>query len=156
VCEIITPPVGERSIVMSVSVCVCVCLSAIISSELHVRSSPHILGVLAMAVARFFSGGAVIGYVRYFWFYRRRKICSYDKVARRRRPADAQCTRSLGHGYRLYAVIPVASQRTHGTMLFGCLKQLPRWQHRDGVYGLCLPCFSRLSVAVRSRRPRGL
>jgi len=35
------PPTGERSIVMRVSVCVCVCLSAIISSELHVRSSPY-------------------------------------------------------------------------------------------------------------------
>jgi len=31
------PPIGKRSIVMSVSVCVC--LSAIISSELHVRYS---------------------------------------------------------------------------------------------------------------------
>ena len=34
------PPIRERSIAMSVSVCLCVCLSAIISSELHVRSSP--------------------------------------------------------------------------------------------------------------------
>ena len=38
---IIPPPIGERSIVISVSVClsvcVCVCLSTIISSELHVR-----------------------------------------------------------------------------------------------------------------------
>jgi len=32
------PPIGKRSILMSVSVCLCVCLSAIISSELHVRS----------------------------------------------------------------------------------------------------------------------
>ena len=44
--EVITPrPIGERSIVTSVSVClsvyVCVCLSAIISSELHDRSSPN-------------------------------------------------------------------------------------------------------------------
>ena len=42
--EIITPPpIGERSIVTSVSVCLstCVCLSAIISSELHYRSSPN-------------------------------------------------------------------------------------------------------------------
>jgi len=43
--DIITPPlIGEHSIVMSMSVClyecVCVCLSAIISSELHVRFSP--------------------------------------------------------------------------------------------------------------------
>jgi len=35
------PPIRERSIVMSVFVClsVCVCLSAIISSELYVRSA---------------------------------------------------------------------------------------------------------------------
>jgi len=35
------PPIGERSIVMSVSVCVCVfvCLFAILSLELHVGSS---------------------------------------------------------------------------------------------------------------------
>ena len=38
--SITPPPTGERSIAMSVSVCLCVCLSAIISSELHVRSSP--------------------------------------------------------------------------------------------------------------------
>ena len=31
------------------------------------------------------------------------------------RPAGAQCTRSLGLGYKLCAVIPVAGQRTHGT-----------------------------------------
>jgi len=42
------PPIGERSIVISVCVCVCVCvclpvrLSAIISSQLHVRSSPNV------------------------------------------------------------------------------------------------------------------
>jgi len=48
---------------MSVSVCVCVCLSAIISSELHVESSPNFLFMLAMAVARSSSGGVVICYV---------------------------------------------------------------------------------------------
>ena len=49
------PPVGERSIVMSMSVCVClsvcvcVCQSAIISGKLHVRS---LTIFLFMAVAR--------------------------------------------------------------------------------------------------------
>jgi len=38
------------------------------------------------------------------------------KVARRRRPAKAQCTRSLGLGYKLCAVIRVVGQRTHGTI----------------------------------------
>jgi len=50
-------------------VCVCVCLSAIISSELHVRSSPSFLRMLPMAVARSFSGGVMIRYVAYFRFY---------------------------------------------------------------------------------------
>ena len=43
--DIYSAPVGERSIVMSVSVCLslslCVCLSAIISSALHARSTPY-------------------------------------------------------------------------------------------------------------------
>ena len=43
-------PIRERSIVMSVSVCLCVCMSAIISSELHVRYSSKFLCVLPIAV----------------------------------------------------------------------------------------------------------
>ena len=58
-----TPPIGEQSIVMTVSVCLCVCLSTIISSELHVRPSPNFSCMLPMAVAWFFSGGGVIRYV---------------------------------------------------------------------------------------------
>ena len=38
-----------------------------------------------------------------------------SKVAQRRRPAERQCTRSLGPGYKLCAVIPVAGRRTRGT-----------------------------------------
>jgi len=34
-----------------------------------------------------------------------------------RRPAEAQCTRSLGLGCTMCAVIPVAGQRTYGTTL---------------------------------------
>jgi len=50
---------------MSLSVClsVCVCLSAIISSELHVRSSLNFVCVLPVAMARSSSGGVVIRYV---------------------------------------------------------------------------------------------
>jgi len=33
----------------------------------------------------------------------------------RRRPAEAQCTRSLGLGYKLCTVVTDAGQRTHGT-----------------------------------------
>jgi len=59
------PPIGKRNIVISVSVCLCacVCLSAIISAELHGRSSPNSLCMLAMDVARSSSGGVVICYV---------------------------------------------------------------------------------------------
>jgi len=39
------------------------------------------------------------------------------KFARRRRPAEAECTRSLGLGYKPCAVIPVSGQRTHGTTI---------------------------------------
>jgi len=42
------------------------------------------------------------------------------KVARRRRPAEAQCTRSLELGYKLCAwplQLTVAGQRTHGTKI---------------------------------------
>jgi len=61
---VITPPqIGERSIVLSVSVCLSVRLSAIISSELHVRSSPIFLCTSPTAVARSSSGGVVICYV---------------------------------------------------------------------------------------------
>jgi len=42
-------------------------------------------------------------------------FCSQAKVARCRRPAEAQCARNLGLGYKLCAVIPVAGQRTHGS-----------------------------------------
>ena len=42
-------------------------------------------------------------------------IFAQSKVARHRRPGEAQCTRSLGLGYKLCAVIPVAGQRTNGT-----------------------------------------
>jgi len=57
------------SVCLSVCLCVClclwcVCLSAIISSELHVRSSPNVLCLLPMAVARPSHGGEVIRYVR--------------------------------------------------------------------------------------------
>jgi len=51
---------------VSVRMSLCVCLSAIISSELLVRSSLIFLCMLIMAVARFFSGGVVTRYVLVF------------------------------------------------------------------------------------------
>ena len=51
---------------MSVSVwlcvCVCVCLSAILSSELHVRSSPNFLRMLPVAVYFRFMDNVIFAY----------------------------------------------------------------------------------------------
>ena len=92
-----------------------VCLSAIISSELHVRSTPYVLRALRMAVARSSSGGVAIRYVLPVFM---------DDVIFAQKPrlldvaaqTEAQCTRSFGLGYKLCAVIPSAGQRTHGTI----------------------------------------
>jgi len=62
------------------------------------------------------------------------------------RPAEAQRTRRLGLGYKLCAVIPVASQRTHGTT-FRALKvtsQVEKPGAESPVYD-CIVC--RLYVA---------
>ena len=63
--RVITPP-GRQSSVVSVSVCLC--LSASISPELNVRSSPVFLHKLPIAVTRSFFGGVAICYVLpVFW-----------------------------------------------------------------------------------------
>ena len=58
-------PIGQRSTVMSMSVCLCtcVCLSARMSSELYIRSSPNFLYMLPMAMPWSSSGSIVIHYV---------------------------------------------------------------------------------------------
>ena len=116
-------PTGKRSIVMSVSVCVCVCPSAIISSELLVRSSPNLLRMLPMAVARSSSGGVVISHVLpVLW------MTSYLLISQGCSTSPPS-TCSLELGYELCAVIPVAGQRTYGTT-FRALKVTSQWQHR--------------------------
>ena len=113
--ELITaPPTGKRSIVVSVSVClsVRVCLSAIMSSELRVRSSQIFVHVT-------YDRGSVL-----LW-RRSDTLCTsgfMDDVIFAHKPrlldVAAQLkhgTCSLGLGYKLCAVIPVADQRTHGT-----------------------------------------
>jgi len=65
------PPIGERSIVMSVSVCLSVCLSVCVcgfvcprlSTELRVPSPPNFLCMLPMTVAQSSIGGVVVNYV---------------------------------------------------------------------------------------------
>ena len=63
--RIYSPDKGQLNgcVCVRVSVCVRVCLSAIISLELHVRSSTNVLCLLPMAAAWSFSGGIVICYV---------------------------------------------------------------------------------------------
>jgi len=72
---------------MSVSVCVSICMSTIISSELHVRSSPKSLCVLHMAVARSSSGGVVIRYVLPVLFAHKSRLL--DVAAQLKRSAHA-------------------------------------------------------------------
>ena len=80
----------DEPVCLSVCLCmsVCVCLSAIISSELHVRSSPIFLCTLPMAVAQSCSGSGVIRYALPVW-----RMTSYvhigELAARRRRQAEA-------------------------------------------------------------------
>ena len=88
---------------MSVSVCVCVRLPV----RDHVFGTTRLiftnfLCMLPVAVARSFSGGVVIRYVLpVLWITLHLHV--YAKVARYRRSAEAQCTRSLGLGYKLCA-----------------------------------------------------
>ena len=98
----------------------------------------HIFGTTRPIFTKFFmhvtyGRGSVLlwrrWYVMYFRFYGWRHICSWADVARHRRPAEAQCTRSLGLGYKMCTVIPAACQRTHGTT-FRALKVISRWQYR--------------------------
>jgi len=161
----VTPsPIAERSIVTSVSVCLSVCLS---------RSLPNLLCMLHIAVARSSSGGVVTRYVlQVLW------MTSYlrkQEVARRRRPAEAQCTRSLGLGYKLCAVIPAVGQRTHGTTfralkvtsqvatagaesaIYDCLvsTELGRWKRAAGSkieikINSTSKCHNRLSISAIS------
>ena len=125
---------------MIVSVCVCVCfsLTVILSSELHMLSSANFLCMLPMAVAWSSSGNVVICYVLLVLW-----MTSYllrSKVAQHCRPAEAQCTRSFGLGYKLCTnFVPVAGQRTHRTT-FRSLKVTSQVAVL-GVCGLWLPCY---------------
>ena len=100
-----------KRVCVCVCVCVCVwvCLSAIISPEQRVRSSPNFCAYYLWPwLGRAAAGGVVIRYVLLaLW------MTSYLLISCR--PAEAQCTRRLGLGYKLCAVIPVAGKRTHGT-----------------------------------------
>jgi len=57
------------------------------------------------------------------------------------RAAEAQRTQSVGLGYKLCAVIPVAGQRTHGTTFRTALTVTS--QHRSSGGGVCGLCSVR-------------
>ena len=156
-CSVLSPisiftlrPIGKRSIVTSVSVCLslCVCLSV----------HDHIFGTMLrpiftkffmpVTLARPASGGVVIRYILPVL-----RMTSYLLISRgssrRRHPAEAQRTRSLGLGYKLCAVIPVAGQRTHRTT-FLALKvtsQVATPGAESAVYE-CLVWGMQVSVVV--------
>ena len=107
---------------MSESVCVCVCACVYLSVRDHIFENARPI-VTKIYVLLTHGRGSVL-----FW-WRNDTLCTSGFmddvtfahkpiVARRRRPsAEAQCTRSLGLGYKICAVIPVAGQRPHGTSL---------------------------------------
>jgi len=131
------PPIGERSIVMTMSVCVsvclsvCVCPSASISPEIHVRSLPNCLYMLPMAMARSSSGGVAIclctsGFIDdVILAHKPRQL----NVAAQ--PMEAQPTCSLGLGYKQRVGISVAGQwtYTHGPTFLAprSLRTRPQW-----------------------------
>jgi len=77
----------------------------------------------------------------------------------RRRPAEAQCTRSLELSYKMCAVIPVADQRTHGTT-FRALKvtsKVATQGAESAVYDClvftCSRCCTFVGDALSAGRP---
>ena len=107
-------PDRERSIVMTVSVCLSVCLP--------IRD--HIFGTTRPIFTRFFCAcylrlwhGFFLGGVATRYVLPVIRMPPYDvtqaKAARRRRPAEAQTTCSLGLGYKGRAMVAVVGLRTH-------------------------------------------
>jgi len=115
--HVVTPsPIGEQSIVMSnLSMSVCVCVFVCPRSY---------LGTILPIFTNFF---VLVTYGRGSVLLWRRSdtlctsgfmddvIFEHKPRSQRRRPAEVHCTCSLGLGYKLCTVIPVAGQRTHGT-----------------------------------------
>ena len=116
------PPIGEQSIVVTVSVRVCVCLSAIICSELHTRSSQifvnaiHVRG--SILLCRRSDTLRTSGFMDDVTFAHRPGLL--DVAAQSKHSAHA----ALGLAIKLQA-----NGRTG--LVFGRLKYFPRWQHRE-------------------------
>jgi len=92
--------------------------------------------VHVMAVARSSSGSLVIRYVfPVLWMTSCLLISQSCSTSP---PPEAQCTRSLGLGYKWYAVIAVAGQCTHGTTFWALKSNFPCGNTGGGVCGLWL------------------
>ena len=111
------PPIGERSIVMSVSVCLCACLSVVE----HITTK--FLRMLPMAVVRFACGGVLIHYVLlvlwitpYIFAHKPRLL---DVAAQLERSARVTLGLAINcaQQYQLQA-----NGRTPTGIIFGCLK----------------------------------
>jgi len=94
--------------------------------------------MLPMAVARSSAGGVVnsdilctSGFMDDVMFTHKPRLL--DVAAQLKRSAHAA---SLGHGYKLYAVIPLAGQRTHGTTFRALKVTVPGGNNGGGVCGL--------------------
>jgi len=124
VCErlVSPPPIEERSIVMSVSVCLS--LFVFVCPRSYLRNYTSDLYHFFVHVT--YGRGLVL-----LW-RRSNTLCTFgfmdDVIFAHKpglldvgRPAKAQCTCSLGLGYKLCAVIPVAANGRTG-LLFGRLK----------------------------------
>jgi len=130
--------------------CQSVCLSLCLSANDHIFGTTrpiftNFLCMLPMAVARSSSCGVVIRYVLPVLWMTSFLLISH--VAQRRRPAEAQCTCSLGLGYKLCAVIPVAGHRTHGTT-FRTLKLTSQVATTPGAQSAVYDCL--VSKVVKS------
>jgi len=118
------PPIGERSIVMSVSVCLCACLSVL---EHIFRTTRPILTkflrMLPMAVVRFACGGVLIRYVLpVLWitpYIFAHKLRLLDVAAQLERSARVALGLAINcaQQYQLQA-----NGRTPTGLIFGCLK----------------------------------
>ena len=90
-------------------VCLCVCLSTIISSELHQIFVHVTYGRGSVLLWRRSDTLCTSGFMDDAVFAHKPRLLNLAAQA------EAKCTRSLGLGYKMCAVIPVAGQRTHGT-----------------------------------------
>ena len=105
---------------MSVSVCLSVCVFVCLSVRDHIFRTAYPI-FANFFVHAIYARGSVLLWRRTdtlctsgLWMTSYLLIsqgCSTSEV----RPAEAQCTRSLGLGYKLRAVIAVAEKLTHGT-----------------------------------------